>query len=889
MVRMMSPHGCSSKDQPDIPKDISCGLQRVSPNSRRSYYIPNVPASCRPTEEMIFSSLNHAFEFYCSYAKEVKGTSCYKVYKFVEKHSHSLVSADDIHLIKSSKKLSYIQQEMLCELANVNLGPVKSFHIMRTKYGGFERAGATTTECKNFRRDLNCFIGEYDAEMIVRRLSDKKEFLSDYSFEFSVDENGALTGLFWADEECKRNYMAFEDVISFDATFNTNKYKMVFVPFTGIDNHYRNVSVESRHRLCMWHIMKKVADKVGSLLCNDEEFKKSVCNIVWTDAISPEEFETRWKEVMGEFNLADNNWINDMFELRSIWIPAFYRDEPLSGLMRTTSRSESENHFFRQVSNSQLTLVEFFNHFESAMEVQRYNHYKNNHQSRYTYLDLWTESPLKAQASQIFTRFIFHDVQEEIYESTKSFIAFKIVTKYILRRWRKEAVPKQSIRSTVMLDSAQEKSHHITPVLKKNDLMSSLLGYEQPSDATVRAPTGIRNKGRGSHKRIKSKKEQAISRADHVFFTDSRNADELTSVLNSAKEKIAIRLFISKFVWSNLCRRRRSIYGNRPHIDFLRQRLLVLVTEHFNKTLNLSLICFPPRQSTIACRLQIGLRRRILVTVKGAVLEDGRTFSILAIFGNSGICYEFSHVLILGSGCSGLTLFEEWDIVRSLIPRPTVFYVIDHEGNKVTDEIKIQIIQKVSSIRDSGEKNTRLENTSRRIWNLARRKKMAKKEEGWGVTLKKGGTEHLGLPVFNTVADAKAETKANASVIYVPPPFATAAIMWALEAELYLIVCFTEGIPHHDMLRVLKYQISIDASRRDALQANLNNVSSMISRRDEVTHILMSINSTTLRDLAVMFMVDIKEKDQKYVKELMKVITMLNCSIDLKIQFLNSL
>ena len=70
-----------------------------------------------------------------------------------------------------------------------------------------------------------------------------------------------------------------------------------------------------------------------------------------------------------------------------------------------------------------------------------------------------------------------------------------------------------------------------------------------------------------------------------------------------------------------------------------------------------------------------------------------------------------------------------------------------------------------------------------------------------GVTPGKGGTTHEGLPVFNTVADARAKTGANATVIFVPPPFAADAIMEAADAGIELVVCITEGIPTYDMIK----------------------------------------------------------------------------------------
>ena len=71
-----------------------------------------------------------------------------------------------------------------------------------------------------------------------------------------------------------------------------------------------------------------------------------------------------------------------------------------------------------------------------------------------------------------------------------------------------------------------------------------------------------------------------------------------------------------------------------------------------------------------------------------------------------------------------------------------------------------------------------------------------------GVTPGKGGEKHLGLPIFDTVAEAKLKTNADATAIYVPPPFAADAILEAIDAKIALIVCITEGIPVLDMMRV---------------------------------------------------------------------------------------
>ncbi|CAM8887324.1 unnamed protein product [Rhodiola kirilowii] len=126
------------------------------------------------------------------------------------------------------------------------IGVTKAHHLVKDLCGGFSNVGETVTDFKNFKRDLKLYIGLNDAQMIVDILSNKKNTCPGYSFKYYADEHGSLSGLFWADQISRGDCIIFGDVVSFDATYRTNKYNLVFVPFTGVDNHHRSVTLATK-------------------------------------------------------------------------------------------------------------------------------------------------------------------------------------------------------------------------------------------------------------------------------------------------------------------------------------------------------------------------------------------------------------------------------------------------------------------------------------------------------------------------------------------------------------------------------------------------------------------------------------------------------------------
>ncbi|GJT40801.1 protein FAR1-related sequence 5 [Tanacetum coccineum] len=271
-------------------------------------------------------------------------------------HSHELEREEYKHLSKTERHLTYMEQEFIVKAASVNISAIRAHHLLTGIKGSYLLFHGTTIDFKNFFRSVNCYIGDSDAQMLIYKMENRKKHVSDCSFDYLV-ENAELTAIFWADDVSEYNYREFGDVVSFDATFKKNKYKMVFVPFTAIDNHMKCVTVVadeamrnaieaefcgSKHRLCMWHITQK--------------------------------------------------------------LPA-----------KDASRSESENSFFSHFINSGSTLMNFMNCFETAMEKQRHVQERMDHKTIDIVPKVKTLLKIEHHVSNVYTRSLFELVQKEIF------------------------------------------------------------------------------------------------------------------------------------------------------------------------------------------------------------------------------------------------------------------------------------------------------------------------------------------------------------------------------------------------------------------------------------------------------------------------------------------
>ncbi|XP_074277424.1 uncharacterized protein LOC141601063 [Silene latifolia] len=133
------------------------------------------------------------------------------------------------------------QKTLILDNSKLNIGAGLTFRQVKELVNGYENIGGTLIDFKNFQRDIKCYIGLRDADLFIDRLEKLKATQPQFYFAYDVDPQNRLRKFFWGDAICIRNYSFFGDAVSFDPTYGTNKYDMVFTPFTCVNHHRKSV------------------------------------------------------------------------------------------------------------------------------------------------------------------------------------------------------------------------------------------------------------------------------------------------------------------------------------------------------------------------------------------------------------------------------------------------------------------------------------------------------------------------------------------------------------------------------------------------------------------------------------------------------------------------
>ncbi|KAF9591404.1 hypothetical protein IFM89_004102 [Coptis chinensis] len=283
---------------------------------------------------------------------------------------------------------------------------------------------------------------------------------SEFFHTMDLDNEGRLRNVFWADGRCRVACKEFGDIITFDATYLTNKYDMPFAPFVGVNHHGQSVLLgcglisredtktyewlfkswlacmhgcppsaiitdqdramqnaiaivfpNARHRLCLWHIMKKLPKKLRGY--NEYESIKLCMQVAVYDSLTKEEFEENWCGFILKYDLESNEWLGGLYKERDRWVPALVKDSFWAG-MSTTQRSESMNAFFDGYVNSKTILTQFVGQYENALrsKVEKENQaYFNSFKSR---LPCISPYDMEKQFQGAYTMTKFLEFQEEL-------------------------------------------------------------------------------------------------------------------------------------------------------------------------------------------------------------------------------------------------------------------------------------------------------------------------------------------------------------------------------------------------------------------------------------------------------------------------------------------
>lgn len=314
--------------------------------------------------------------------------------------------------------------------------------------------------CASFSKATQLRHGVGDSEALMNYFGRMRNRNS--NFFYMIDENNEsyIRNVFWADARCKAAFDSFGDAVYFDTTYLTHNYDMPLVTFVGVNHHGQlvlfgcgllstrdrdtfvwlfksflacmsghspkalvtdqceaiqaaatEVFPDSRHRLCLWHVMNKIPLKLGGH-AEYKKIKRTLKNVVY-ESVKVRVFENTWAKMILEHNLEDNEWLESLYKDRYNWVPVFLRNTFWAGIS-TSQKNESMTAFFDGYVHSKTTLKQFVEQYDSALKSKIDKESNADFASFNSVIPTITSLGIEQQFQKVYTNDIFKKFQDEV-------------------------------------------------------------------------------------------------------------------------------------------------------------------------------------------------------------------------------------------------------------------------------------------------------------------------------------------------------------------------------------------------------------------------------------------------------------------------------------------
>jgi hypothetical protein len=386
---------------------------------------------------------------------------------FIEEHNHPCLKKFSLkRFLRSHKGIPKEEREFVKLLHQVNLSAGRVMSIMAELYDKLSNVPYKRKDVSNYMATIDTAAQtQNDMSKLLSHFAKIKKEDPDFFFKIDVDHDDRVRRIFWADGPARAAYKTYNDCLSFDATYMTNCYKMPFAPFIGINRYCQSIQLgcgflrneqeadyiwlfesfleamdgvqpvniitdqdgamrsailsifpDSCHRNCRWHIMQNAQPVLGNEMSKNEPLRVELNDTI-DHSMTPDEFENRWAEMVLKYNVSDNKHLQDLYDIRASFVPAYFKNR-FFPFLQTTARSEGFNAVLKRYASPHNSLFHFFEQYMKLQESIDVAVDSNEFKDEDKILRMWGEWPLEEHAFNVYTMPIYLRFRAEIRKVT---------------------------------------------------------------------------------------------------------------------------------------------------------------------------------------------------------------------------------------------------------------------------------------------------------------------------------------------------------------------------------------------------------------------------------------------------------------------------------------